>query len=176
MAWRVAIETRNRPVAIVLTRQSVPTLDRTQFGAADGLRRGAYVLADAPDGKPDIILIATGSEVSLIVSAGQKLTESGITARIVSMPSWELFEAQPRSYRDSVFPPSTCARLAVEAGATQGWCKYVGDGGDVIGVDRFGASAPGKTMMREYGFTIENVCKHALKLTAQKRPNRHQRP
>jgi len=174
VAWRVAIETRNRPVAIVLTRQSVPTLDRTQFGAADGLRRGAYVLADAPDGKPDIILIATGSEVSLIVSAGQKLTESGITARIVSMPSWELFEAQPRSYRDSVFPPSTRARLAVEAGATQGWCKYVGDGGDVIGVDRFGASAPGKTMMHEYGFTVKNVCQHALKLTAQKRPNRHQ--
>jgi transketolase len=174
VAWRVAIETRARPVALVLTRQDVPTLDRAQFAAADGLRRGAYILADAPDGKPDIILIATGSEVSLIVAAGQKLTESEISVRIVSMPSWELFDAQPRSYRDSVFPPSTGARLAVEAGATQGWCKYVGDGGDVIGVDRFGASAPGKTMMREYGFTVENVCKHALKLTAQKRPSRHQ--
>jgi transketolase len=90
------------------------------------------------------------------------------------MPSWELFDAQPRSYRDSVFPSSTRARLAVEAGATQGWCKYVGDAGDVIGVDRFGASAPGKTMMREYGFTVENVCQHALKLTAQKGPSRHQ--
>jgi len=174
VAWRVAIETRDRPAALVLTRQDVPTLDRTQFGAADGLRRGAYILADAPDGKPDIILIATGSEVSLIIAAGQKLTESEISVRIVSMPSWELFEAQPRSYRDSVLPPSTRARLAVEAGATQGWCKYVGDGGDVIGVDRFGASAPGKTMMREYGFTVENVCKHALKLTAQKRLSRHQ--
>jgi transketolase len=174
VAWRVAIETRNRPVALVLTRQDVPTLDRTQFGTADGLRRGAYVLADAPDGKPDIILIATGSEVSLIIAAGQKLTESEISVRIVSMPSWELFEAQPRNYRDSVFPPSTRARLAVEAGATQGWCKYVGDGGDVIGVDRFGASAPGKTMMREYGFTVENVCKHALKLTGRKRPSRYQ--
>jgi transketolase len=174
VAWRVAIETRDRPVALVLTRQDLPTLDRTQFAAADGLRRGAYILADAPDGKPDVILIATGSEVSLIVAAGQKLTESGISARIVSMPSWELFDAQPRNHRDSVFPPSTRARLAVEAGATQGWCKYVGDGGDVIGVDRFGASAPGKTMMREYGFTVENVCQHALKLTAQKRPSRYQ--
>jgi transketolase len=174
VAWRVAIETRNRPVALVLTRQDVPTLDRAQFAAADGLRRGAYVLADAPAGKPDIILIGTGSEVSLIAAAGQKLTESGISVRIVSMPSWELFEAQPRSYRDSVFPPSARVRLAVEAGATQGWCKYVGDGGAVIGVDRFGASAPGKTLMREYGFTVENVCKHALKLTAQKHPSRHQ--
>jgi transketolase len=174
VAWRVAIETRDRPVALVLTRQDLPTLDRTQFAAADGLRRGAYILADAPDGKPDVILIATGSEVSLIVAAGQKLTESGISARIVSMPSWELFDAQPRNHRDSVFPPLTRARLAVEAGATQGWCKYVGDGGDVIGVDRFGASAPGKTMMREYGFTVENVCQHALKLTAQKRPSRYQ--
>jgi transketolase len=174
VAWRVAIETRDRPVALVLTRQDVPTLDRAPFAAAHGLRRGAYILADAPGGKPDIILIATGSEVSLIVAAGQKLTESEIGVRIVSMPSWELFDAQPRSYRDSVFPPSTRARLAVEAGATQGWCKYVGDGGDVIGVDRFGTSAPGKTMMREYGFTVENVCKHALKLTAQKRPSRHQ--
>jgi transketolase len=169
VAWRVAIETRDRPVALVLTRQDVPTLDRTKYGAADGLRRGAYVLADAPDGKPDLILIATGSEVSLIVAAGQKLTESKISVRIVSMPSWELFDAQPRSYRDSVFPPSTRARLAVEAGATQGWCKYVGDGGDVIGVDRFGASAPGKTMMREYSFTVENVCKRALKLARPKK-------
>jgi transketolase len=175
VAWRVAIETRNRPVALVLTRQDVPTLDRAQFAAADGLRRGAYVLADAPDAKPDVILIATGSEVSLIVAASQKLTEKEIHVRIVSMPSWELFDAQPRSYRDSVFPPSTRARLAVEAGATQGWCKYVGDDGDVIGVDRFGASAPGKTMMREYGFTVENVCKHALKLASRKSASRQQK-
>jgi transketolase len=152
-----------------LTRQDVPTLDRTQFGTADGLRRGAYVLADAPDGKPDIILIATGSEVSLIIAAGQKLTESEISVRIVSMPSWELFEAQPRNYRDSVFPPSTRARLAVEAGATQGWCKYVGGEGEVIGVDRFGASAPGKVMMHEYGFTVENISKRALELVNRKR-------
>jgi transketolase len=169
VAWRVAIQTRDRPVALIFTRQDMPTLDRIQFAAADGLRRGAYVLADASNGKPDIILIATGSEVSLIVKACQKLTENEISVRIVSMPSWELFDAQPQSYRDSVLPPSTCARLAVEAGAAQGWCKYVGGEGDVIGVDRFGASAPGKVMMHEYGFTVENVCKHALELVSRKR-------
>ena len=113
VAWRVAIETRDRPVALVLTRQSVPTLDRVQFAAAEGLRRGAYVLADAPNGKPDIILIGTGSEVSLIVAACHRLTEKEINVRIVSMPSWELFDAQPKSYRDSVLPPSVRVRLAV---------------------------------------------------------------
>jgi transketolase len=170
MAWRVAIESRNRPVALILTRQDVPTLDRTKFAAADGLLRGAYVLAEAPNGKPDIILIATGSEVSLIVAAGQKLAGNKINVRVVSMPSWELFEAQPRSYRDSVLPPSLRARLAVEAGATQGWCKYVGDEGDVIGVDRFGASAPGKVMMREYGFTVDHVYERAMKLVQAATP------
>jgi transketolase len=172
VAWRVAIQTRNRPVALILTRQDVPTLDRTIFEAADGLRRGAYILADAPNGKPDIILIATGSEVSLIVAACQKLTENKINVRVVSMPSWELFEAQPRSYRDSVLPPSLRARLAVEAGATQGWCKYVGSEGDVIGVDRFGASAPGKVMMREYGFTVNNVYDRAMKLVRTATPEK----
>jgi transketolase len=168
VAWRVAIEERDRPVSLVLTRQDVPTLDRIQFAAADGLRHGAYILADAPGGKPDIILIATGSEVSLIIAASQKLTENNVNVRIISMPSWELFDAQPQIYRDSVLPPSTRARLAVEAGATQGWCKYVGGEGDVIGVDRFGTSAPGKVMMHEYGFTIENVCKRALELVNRK--------
>jgi transketolase len=169
VAWRVAIETRDRPVALVLTRQSVPTLDRVQFAAAEGLRRGAYVLADAPNGKPDIILIGTGSEVSLIVAACHRLTEKEINVRIVSIPSWELFDAQPKSYRDSVLPPSVRVRLAVEAGVSQGWCKYVGDDGDVIGVDRFGASAPGEVMMREYGFTAENICERALDLVRRKR-------
>ena len=169
VAWLFAIQTRDRPVALILTRQDVPTLDRTQFAAAEGLRRGAYVLADAPNGKPDIIVIATGSEVSLIVEACQKLTENKINVRIVSMPSWELFDAQPRSYRDSVLPPSAHARLAVEAGATQGWCKYVGDQGDVIGVDRFGSSAPGKVMMREYGFTVDHVYDRALKVMERNR-------
>ncbi len=169
-AWRVAIQTRNRPVALVLTRQDVPTLDRTHFAAAEGLGRGAYVLADPPTGKPDIILIATGSEVSLIVAACEKLTENEINVRIVSMPSWELFDAQPRSYRDSVLPPSVRTRLAVEAGATQGWCTYVGSEGDVIGVNRFGASAPGKVMMRKYGFTVDNVYERAMKLMGRKHP------
>jgi len=174
VAWRVAVETRNRPVALILTRQDVPTLDRSQFAAADGLRHGAYVLADAPDGNPDLILIATGSEISLIVAAGQKLAESAIGVRIVSMPSWELFDVQSQAYRDSVLPPSMVARLAVEAGVTQGWRKYVGDGGDVIGVDRFGASAPGKVVMREYGFTADNIYERALRLIERKRPGCHQ--
>ena len=172
MAWRIAVQTRDRPVALILTRQDVPTLDRTQFATADGLRRGAYVLADAPDGRPDIILIATGSEVSLIVEAGQKLNGNDIHVRIVSMPSWELFDDQPQSYCDSVLPPTIRARLAIEAGATQGWCKYVGDEGEVIGVDGFGASAPGKVMMREYGFTVENICKHAFELVNRKRESK----
>ena len=168
VAWSVAVKTRDRPVALILSRQNMPTLDRTQFAAADGLRRGAYVLSDATKGKPDIILIATGSEVSLIVAVGLALAESGIYARLVSMPSWELFDAQPQSYRDSVLPPSTRARLAVEAGATQGWCKYVGSDGEVIGVDHFGASAPEKDLMREYGFTVENICNRALALVNRK--------
>lgn len=168
VAWRVALERRNQPVALVLTRQDVPTLDRSQFASAECLRRGAYVLADAPDGKPNLILIATGSEVGLIVAVRQELQEQKIAVRLVSMPSWELFKAQSQEYRDSVLPPSVRARLAIEAGATQGWCKHVGDGGDVIGVDRFGASAPGPVMMREYGFTVENVCQRALALLERK--------
>ena len=168
VAWRVAIETRDRPVALVLTRQNVPTLDRKQFAAAEGLRRGAYILADTPHGKPRLILIASGSEVGLIVAAGQKLQEQNIPVRLVSMPSWELFEAQSQEYRDSVLPPSAHARLAVEAGVTQGWHRYIGDRGDVIGMDRFGASAPGPIVMREFGFSVDNVCKRALALLERK--------
>ena len=165
VAWRVAIESRDRPVALILTRQDVPTLDRTNLGAADGLRRGGYVLADAPGGNPpDIILIATGSEVSLILAVGQRLIQHQIKVRIVSLPSWELFETQPRSYRDGVLPPSVCTRLAVEAGATQGWRTYVGERGDVVGVDYFGASAPGCVIMRHNGFTVDDVYARAMKL------------
>jgi transketolase len=164
VAWRVAVESRHRPVALVLTRQNVPTLDRSQFAAAEGLRRGAYVLADAPGGKPDIVLIGTGSEVALIVGARQKLAEQKIQARIVSMPSWELFDLQPRDYRESVLPPSVRPRLAVEAGLPQGWHFYVGDGGDVVGLDRFGASAPGNVVMEKLGFTVDHVVERALKL------------
>jgi transketolase len=163
-AWRVALETRNQPLALVLTRQNLPTLDRGHYASADGLRRGAYVLADAPDGKPDLILIASGSEVSLIVAAQQKLYEQNILARVVSMPSWELFDDQPQEYRDEVLSPDVQTRLAVEAGVAQGWCRYVGARGDVLSVERFGASAPGEVVMHEYGFNVENVCKRALAL------------
>lgn len=168
VAWRVAMETRDRPVALVLTRQDVPTLDRKQFASAEGLRRGAYILADAPQAKPHVILIASGSEVGLIVAAGQKLQELDIPVRLVSMPSWELFEAQSQEYRDSVLPPTVRPRLAVEAGVSQGWHRYVGDRGDVLGVDRFGASAPGPVVMREYGFSVENVCQRILALLEKK--------
>jgi transketolase len=164
VAWRVALEAVDRPVALVLTRQNVPTLDRSQCAAADGVRRGAYVLADAPNGRPDVILIATGSEVDLVMAARQALQGRNVMARVVSMPSWDLFDAQPRSYRDEVLLPAIHARLAVEAGASQGWHRYVGDRGDVLGVDRYGASAPGEVVMREYGFTADNVCKRAMAL------------
>ncbi|MGY0556956.1 MULTISPECIES: transketolase [unclassified Lysobacter] len=164
VAWRVAIETKERPVLLVLTRQDVPTLDRDQFASADGLRRGAYVLSDPVDGKPELILIASGSEVGLIVEAASRLSQQGIAVRCVSMPSWDLFDAQPQDYRDGVLPPAVTARLAVEAGSSLGWHRYVGDGGDVIGVDRFGASAPAADIAREYGLTVDNVCQHALTL------------
>jgi transketolase len=164
VAWRVAIESRDRPVALTLTRQNVPNLDRNQFAAADGLRQGAYVLADAPNGKPDLILIGTGSEVALVVAAREKLAEQKIYARIVSMPSWELFELQPRDYREAVLLPSVRPRLAVEAGLPQGWHYYVGDGGDVVGLDRFGASAPGNLVMEKLGFTVNHVVERALRL------------
>lgn len=164
VAWRVALETRNRPVALVLTRQNVPTLDRTQFARADGLRRGAYVLADAPGGRPQIILVASGSEVGLIIAAQHLLQEQQVRARVVSMPSWELFDSQSQEYRNQVLLPSVHTRLAVEAGVSQGWHRYVGERGDVLSVERFGASAPGDVVMREYGFTAENVCSRALAL------------
>jgi transketolase len=169
VAWRVAVETRDRPVALVFTRQNVPTLDRSQVAPTEGLRRGAYVLSDAPDGKPDVILIASGSEVSLILEAQQKLLEQGIPARAVSMPSWELFDAQSQAYHNLVLPPLVRARLAVEAGSLQGWREYVGDGGAIVGVDRFGASAPGPIVMREYGFTVENVVERARATLAKQK-------
>jgi transketolase len=164
VAWRVAIESRDHPVALALTRQSVPNLDRNQFAPAEGLRRGAYVLADAPGGKADVVLIGTGSEVALVVAARQKLAEQNIQARVVSMPSWELFELQPRDYRESVLPRSIRPRLAVEAGLPQGWHRYVGDGGDIIGIERFGASAPGNVVMEKLGFTVNHVVERAVAL------------
>ena len=164
VAWRVALETRDRPVLLVLSRQDVPTLDRTRYSPADGLRHGAYVLCDARDGKPDLILIASGSEVGLIVAAAERLATEGVAVRCVSMPSWELFDALPQAERDAVLPPAVRARLAVEAGVAQGWSRYVGDAGSVLSVERFGAAAPGDVMLREYGFSVDEVCKRARAL------------
>jgi transketolase len=164
LAWRVAMESNHQPVVLVLTRQNVPTLDRSHYASAEGLRRGAYVLADASDGKPDVILMASGSEVHLVLEAREKLLAEHVNARVVSIPSWELFDIQPKDYRDSVLLPSVKVRLAVEAGVSQGWHRYVGDHGDLIALDRFGASAPGSVVMRELGFTVENVVKKAQAL------------
>jgi transketolase len=162
IAWRVALETRDRPVLLVLTRQDLPTLDRNRYASADGLRHGAYILNDAPNGKPDLILIASGSEVGLIVAAAEHLQAQGIAVRCVSMPSWELFEALPQAERDAVLPPSVGARLAVELGVSQGWDRYVGARGAMLGVERFGASAPSEILLREYGFTVDEICRRAL--------------
>jgi transketolase len=162
VAWKAALGSQGRPVALVLSRQSVPTLDRSRYAAAEGLLRGGYILADAEGGAPEVILIATGSELSLAVEARLKLLEQKVRARVVSLPSWELFDEQPQDYRDQVLPPGVTARLAVEAGSPQGWHRYVGSGGGVLAVERFGASAPGDVVLREYGFTVENVCKLAL--------------
>ncbi len=175
-ALRVALETRDRPVALVLTRQAVPTLDRTRYAPAEGVRRGAYILAEAPDGKPEVILIATGSEVGLIVAAREELTMQGVQVRLVSMPSWELFEAQSQAYRESVLPASVRAKLAVEAGATQGWSRYVGESGDIVGIDRFGASAPGEVLMREFGFTVQDVCRRACAVLDRVREDQRRDP
>lgn len=164
VAWQIAIETRDNPVALILTRQKVPTLDRKKYASPNGLRKGAYILADPPKGKPLMILIATGSEVDLIVKAQEKLQKKKIPVRVVSMPSWELFEAQSPNYRNSILPSSISLRLAVEAGASQGWERYVGDKGKVISINKFGASAPYETIMKKYGFSVENICRQAIKL------------
>lgn len=160
-AWRIAIERRNGPTALVLTRQNVPTLDRTIFTSAEELRRGAYVLADIGDDQPELILMASGSEVDLILKAGEILSGYGLNVRMVSFPSWELFEDQDKAYKDSILPPEVTARLAVEAGISQGWQRYVGASGDVVSIERFGASAPYKAVFEKFGFTVENVVARA---------------
>jgi len=163
-AWRTALKSRERPVALVLTRQALPTMDRAHCAPAAGLAFGAYVLAEAANGKPQLILIASGSEVSLALAAQQVLLQQNVQARVVSMPSWELFDEQPQAYRETVLPPEIPVRLAIEAGVTQGWHRYVGERGDVLGIETFGSSAAGDVMMREYGFTVENVCVRACAL------------
>jgi transketolase len=167
-AWRVIARQKNHPVALVLTRQAVPTLDRTKYAPAGGLAKGAYVLADS-DGTPEVILIGTGSEVPLCLEAYEKLKAEGVKARVVSMPSWELFEQQDEKYRDSVLPPSVHARVAVEQAEVFGWERWVGLRGTVVGMRSFGASAPLKALMQKFGFTVEHVVKAAKETIAKAR-------
>jgi len=167
VAWRVAIETRDRPVVLAVSRQELPTLDRSRYADANGLRRGAYVLSDPPQGTAQLILLASGSEVSLIVEAAERLQQQGIRVRCVSMPSWELFDALPAAERETVLPAAIKARLAVELGVPQGWDRYLGADGDMLSVTRFGASAPADVLLREFGFTAEVVCSRAKELLAR---------
>jgi transketolase len=160
-AWRVAMEQKNRPIAFVLTRQKVPTLDRKKYNPADGLARGAYILSDPPEDKVDVILIGTGSEVHLCLQTQAALAKSGIGARVVSMPSWELFDAQDEAYRHAVLPPAITARVSVEAGATLGWERYIGLTGTAIGMHSFGASGPYMEVYKKFGITAEAVEKAA---------------
>ncbi len=161
VAWQIAIERSSGPTALALTRQDVPTLDRTVYAPAENAAKGAYVLADVGAGQPELILMASGSEVGLIIEAAQQLVAAGHSVRLVSFPRWELFKAQPKAYRDEVLPPTLTARLAVEAGISQGWHQWVGDHGDMLTIDRFGASAPFETVYQEFGLSVENIVKHA---------------
>lgn len=170
-AWRVALEHQGGPIALVLTRQGIPIIDQKKYTKANELERGAYILSES-EGAPQIILMATGSEVQWVLAAQQKLKEQGIAARVVSMPSWELFEKQNAAYKEKIFPKAIRKRLAVEAGSPLGWHKYVTDEGDVIGIDRFGESAPGEEVMKEYGFTVENVVEIAKALLNEKPQNK----
>lgn len=162
-AWRVAIQ-HNGPVALILSRQNLPTIDRDVYAGAEELAKGAYVLADFGNEDPELILMASGSEVDLVLRAGANLAAEGVNLRVVSFPSWELFAAQDQDYQDMVLPPQVTKRLAVEAGVSFGWQRWVGDKGAVIGIDKFGASAPGDLVMDEYGFTVANVIERALAL------------
>jgi transketolase len=156
-AYKVILQHKHGPSTLVLTRQAVPTLDRTKYASASGVAKGAYVLADAAGGKPDVILMASGSELSLCVDAYEKLKAEGIKARVVSMPSWELFEQQDAAYRASVLPPEVAARVAVEMAATFGWERFTGLKGKILGMGRFGASAPLKDLLKKFGFSADNV-------------------
>ncbi len=164
VAWRVAIERKDGPVALVLTRQKLPVIDREKYASAEGLAEGAYILADAKGQRPDVILIASGSEVSVTLDAYEKLTAEGVAARVVSMPSWDLFEKQTQDYRDKVLPPETAARLAIEAAYPFGWERYIGNKGAAIGMTRFGASAPYKVLAEKFGFTADNIVRRAHEL------------
>lgn len=165
IAWKVALQRREGPTALILSRQNLPILPQTQQHCAEDLPRGAYVLSDPPTPSLDMILIATGSEVHLALGAQKALLEKGIAARVVSMPSWELFDAQPQEYRDAVLPPAVRRRLVIEAGTSQGWCKYIGEAGRTLTIDgRFGASAPAEVLAEKFGFTVDNVVRIALSM------------
>ena len=164
-AWRAALRRSDGPSMLVLTRQKLPIFDRKNTAPADGVLKGAYILSKEKGNEPDIILMASGSEVSLILEAQKLLESEGIDARVVSMPSWELFKDQPEEYRNTVFPPNVKNRIAVEAASPFGWSEWTGDHGRVIGIDKFGASAPAEEIFKHYGFTIENIvnnCKELL--------------
>ena len=158
--YHVAMSETKRPTALVLSRQNLPTLDRSKYGAAEGVRKGGYVLRDC-DGTPDAILIGTGSEIGICLAAAESLTAGGKAVRVVSMPCWELFDEQPDSYRNDVLPPKVTARVAVEAGIKQGWEKYLGANGQFVGMTGFGASAPAEQLYKHFGITPEAVAKAA---------------
>jgi transketolase len=164
--WKIAIQQTHRPATLVLSRQAMPTFDRTKYAPASGVAKGAYVLADAPGGKPDVILMGTGSELSLCVDAYEKLKAEGINARVVSMPSWEIFAEQDAAYKESVLPAAVTARVSVEMAATFGWERYVGTKGRIIGMHRFGASAPLKDLLKKFGFTADAVMAEARQAIA----------
>jgi transketolase len=164
VAWQYAIENRKSPTALIFSRQNLPTLDRSQFAPAENLFKGAYVLADLGKGKPDLILMASGSEVNLIVKTGQQLAAEGINVRLVSFPSWDLFATQPADYQESVLPKTIKKRLSVEAAISMGWQRWVGDEGITIALDQYASSAPGEVLLKHFGFTVENVLNHARQL------------
>jgi transketolase len=166
VAWKVALERRHAPTVLALTRQNVPTIDRSIFAPADGLKHGAYVLADLGNGIPELIVMASGSEVGLIVEACRQLVARSLSVRLVSFPSWEIFAAESQEYRNKVLPVTVKARMAVEAGVSMGWERWVGERGIVIAVDRFGASAPAETVYRQLGMTVENIVIRALNLAS----------
>jgi transketolase len=163
-AWKVALEHSQEPTALILSRQAIPTLDRSKYASADGLARGGYVLADAEGGDPEVILIGTGSELPMVVDAHERLTAEGVRSRVVSLPSWYLFEKQDRAYRESVLPPAITARLAVEQAGSFGWDRYVTSDGGTITMSTFGASAPLAKLQEKYGFTVDNIVKMAREL------------
>jgi transketolase len=166
-AWKTVMPMKHNPVSMVLSRQALPTIDRTKYAAASGVAKGGYILGDAQGGKPEVILIGTGSELSLCVSAYEKLTADGVRARVVSMPSTDIFDMQDEAYKNSVLPPSIRARVSVEAGSIFGWERYVGLDGVIIGMTTFGASAPAKDLFKKFGFTVDHVIQAAKQALAK---------